>query len=531
MIAAWMKKTIPWMARLGLLALMLLAMPVQAAGSRQPEGPEQPGDPELVDGGDAPAVTDDVIFSETGDNDFRISFAGPNANTNYRSVYPAVAYNSASRRYLAVWWGDDNNGGVVMNEYEIFAQQINADTGQVIGGNMRISFMGIDGNVSYSALNPDIVYNPTDDEYFVVWEGEATINRYEIWGQRLDGGTVAPIGPVIRISSMGAPGNIDYDGYTASVAWNSTDNEYLVVWSGDSLTHGVVNEEFEIFGQRIEANTGNLIGANFLISEMGPDNNAAYDAISPDVAYSPVGNEYWVVWAADDNTDGVVDDENEIYFQRLNASDGTQISFDDRRVSTMGQAGNPAYDAAAPQVACNTVRNDCLITWSGDHNAAGQVDNETEIFMQRVSGPNPTTLNMFGQYRISLMNGLGDAAYGGYLPQVTYNPQADEYLVAWYGKGMVRTYLQTEVFVQRISGLGQKVGEEIAVSDMGPDSVDTLTAQSAALTYNPDRFEYLVVWHGDDTVFLLINDEIEIFGQRLTGGDYFEVMLPLVTRE
>jgi len=151
--------------------------------------------------------------------------------------------------------------------------------------------------------------------------------------------------------------------------------------------------------------------------------------------------------------------------------------------------------------------------------------------MQRVSGPNPTTLNMFGQYRISLMNGLGDAAYGGYLPQVTYNPQADEYLVAWYGKGMVRTYLQTEVFVQRISGLGQKVGEEIAVSDMGPDSVDTLTAQSAALTYNPDRFEYLVVWHGDDTVFLLINDEIEIFGQRLTGGDYFEVMLPLVTRE
>jgi hypothetical protein len=121
--------------------------------------------------------------------------------------------------------------------------------------------------------------------------------------------TGARIGSAFRIGSMGALGDVKYDAYNPSAAWNSADNEYLVVWSGDDNTRGTANEEYEIFAQRIEANTGNLIGANFRISEMGPNLNADYDAYVPDVAYNAFSSEYWVTWVGDDNTGGYVDEE------------------------------------------------------------------------------------------------------------------------------------------------------------------------------------------------------------------------------
>ena len=38
-----------------------------------------------------------------------------------------------------------------------------------------------------------------------------------------------------------------------AVAYNSTNNEYLVVWAGDDNTAPLVDDEFEIFGQRLNA--------------------------------------------------------------------------------------------------------------------------------------------------------------------------------------------------------------------------------------------------------------------------------------
>lgn len=291
-----------------------------------------------------------------------------------------------------------------------------------------------------------------------------------------------------------------------------------------------MDEEFEIFGQRVNAANAALLGVTFRISELGPASNAAYDAYVPDVAYSPVGNEYWVTWSGDDNIGGMVDEEFEIFLQRILAT-GAETGPTDYRLSAMGPDGSAAYDANQPQLACSTQLNQCVIAWHADHNTNGQLDEEYEIFIERVGGPTPDSLTTHGQRRISLMGGLGDAALEAFEAHIAYNPLNDDYLVVWHGTGMVNLFTQTEAFAQRIDGeFADQVGDEVAISDMGPDSVNTLTAQSSAVAFNSAGFEYFVAWQGDDNIAPLVNDELEIFGQRLGAADVFEILLPLIIK-
>jgi len=94
------------------------------------------------------------------------------------------------------------------------------------------------------------------------------------------------------------------------VAYDQYNNEYLVVWQDDELGVG----EFEIWGQRVDAATGDQIDLDTRLSDMGPDGNASYIAQTPAVAYSSVSNnQYLVVWSGDNSTDG----EFEIWGQRF----------------------------------------------------------------------------------------------------------------------------------------------------------------------------------------------------------------------
>ena len=52
---------------------------------------------------------------------------------------------------------------------------------------------------------------------------------------------------------MGPDGNVAFRASDPKVAYNVTNNEYLVVWQGDDNTAPLVDEEFEIFGQQLSA--------------------------------------------------------------------------------------------------------------------------------------------------------------------------------------------------------------------------------------------------------------------------------------
>jgi len=392
-----------------------------------------------------------------------------------------------------------------------------------IGADFRLSDMGPDGDATYAALSPAVAYNSTEDEYLVVWSGDddtGTLanDECEIFGQRVDAATGAEIGTDLRLSDMGPDGDANYDASSPAVAYNSTANEYLVVWSGDDDTGALVDGEGEIFGQRVDAATGAEIGTDLRLSDMGPDGDANYGASSPAVAYNSTANEYLVVWSADDDTSALVRAEREIFGQRVSAT-AAEIGANDFRLSDMGPDGQTYYGAYFPAVAYNNAEGEYLVVWWGDDATGGLVNNEFEIFGQRVDAASGAEID--ADFRLSDMGPDGNANYDAYRPAVAYNRADNEYLVVWYGDddtgGLVDEEL--EIHGQRVSAGGTEIGtNDFRLSDMGPDEDANYGAYPPAVAYNSAANEYLVVWCGEDDTGGLVNNEHEIFGQRVSAG-------------
>jgi len=468
----------------------------------------------------APALSG-VDDPQMGANDFRISEMGPDGTTSYVALEPAVAYNPSADEYLVVWSGYDNTAPLVLNEYEVFGQRIDATTGAEIGGDFRISDMGPDGNTNYGATEPAVVYNSAGDEYLVVWWGDDDTGllldrEYEVFGQRINATTGAEIGGDFRISDMGPDGDTNYGAREPAVAYGPTADEYLVVWSGDDDTGPLVENEQEIFGQRINATTGTEIGGDFRISDMGPDGNTNYGAFLPSVVYNSAADGFLVVWSGDDNTGLLVNSEYEVFGQRIDATTGAEIG-GDFRISDMGPDGNTDFSAISPSVVYNSAGDEYLVVWWGDDDTGLLVNKEYEVFGQRINAT--TGAEIGGDFRISDMGPDGNTNYSAVDPSVAYNPSADEYLVMWEGEDDTAPLVadEEEIFGQRIDATtGAEIGDnDFRISDMGPNGNTNYGAFEPAVAYSPTDNQYLVVWYGDDNTPPLIDNEAEIFGQRL----------------
>lgn len=463
---------------------------------------------------------------EVGDNDFRISDMGPNLSDAYEATLPDVAYNSTNNRYLVVWTGDDNTSPQVGNEYEIWGQRIDAATGAAVWTNdFRISRAGPDGDIGWVAQQPAVAYNPTENQYLVVWSGTddadgCVAGEYEVWGQRVDGATRLLVGDAIRISHAGGTGNPDYGVQNPDVAYNSVAGEYLVVWSGEDSNDGMVPYEFEIFLQRIDAATGTEIGGDERISDAGGLGDASYGAFDPSVAHNSVDNQYLVVWYGKDDAPGTV--EREVWGQRLDGG-GAEIGANDFRISDLGPEGSSAFQPFLPAVAYDFVDNEYLVVWPGDD----VTDNEFEIWGQRL---NAAGIEIgVNDFRISDMGPDGSTVLNASDSAVTYNAAFNEYLVVWRGDDDLVGVNENEIFGQYLdAATGAEIGgNDLRLSDMGPDGSTDFNAEYAAVAANGTDNQYLVVWSGDTLEPLVLADEeYEIFGQRMLAGvlfsDHFE---------
>jgi len=383
--------------------------------------------------------------------------------------------------------------------------------------------MGGDGNASLDAYTPSVAYNATNNLYLVVWEGDDDTaplvgGESEIFGQLLtaDGTTTGTND--FRISDMGPDGDPDYDAYYPDVAWNSTDNEYLVVWQGDDDTGSLVDWEFEIYGQLIDGATGAEIGADFRISDMGPDGNDSYEAVASAVAYNATNNLYLVVWEGEDDTAPLVNNEYEIFGQLLTAA-VAETGTNDFRISDMGPDGDTTYEAYSPDVAWNATDNEFLVVWEGDDDTGSLVDDEYEIYGQRISDAGA---EIGGDLRLSDMGATdGSASFDADNPRVSYNATDNVYLVVWEGDDDTAPLVddEYEVFFQVVAGAtGAEVGPDERISDMGTDGDTASEVLYPDAAWNSTDNEFLVVWYGDEDVAPLVDDEYEIFGQRLDGA-------------
>ena len=412
-------------------------------------------------------LIDAVTGLEVGENDFKISSIGPANETIYDSQTPAVAYNPDTNRFLVVWSADDNRDGAVNTEFDIFGQFVDAATGSLVGADdFRISDMGPRGDDGFRAIDPSVAYNNISKEFLVVWSGSGDRpgqNRLEteIFGQRLRGTDGAEIGEDdFRISDMGPDNDLRFDADFPDVAFNSTNNEYLVVWSGDDDVSPGIAGDWEIFTQRISGSTGAELGGNDVrISDMGPSGTTLYTAREgASVVYNSNANEYLVVWEGNDNLNGIPS-ESEIFVQRINAANGSEIGPNDLRISTVGPEADNDYDAFRPDVAYDADANMYLVIWEGNEFGPSPFG-EFEIYGQLLASPSLAQVGP-DDFRLSDMGPDGDDGFDALSPAVA---SGEGFLAVWFGDDS-GTNKKLEIF-------GQRVVAEVVGADSDGDGVN-----------------------------------------------------------
>ncbi|MCF6299947.1 MAG: hypothetical protein L3J52_02345 [Proteobacteria bacterium] len=90
-----------------------------------------------------------------------------------------------------------------------------------------------------------------------------------------------------------------------------------MIWHGDNDINSLIDEEYEIFGQLLDQSGGEIGINDFRISDMGDTGDNTFNALSPDVTYNSVVNEYLVAWEGDDNVGKLTDNEFRIFGQLL----------------------------------------------------------------------------------------------------------------------------------------------------------------------------------------------------------------------
>jgi hypothetical protein len=334
---------------------------------------------------------------------FRISTTGGDADDTRNAQDAAVAYNAKRNQYLIVWVAD---GLATDDELEIFGQRL-GPTGAKLGGRIRISTTGTDGDDARDATDPAVAYDSRSNRYLVVWraDGLATDDEFEIFGQRL-GTAGAQLGGDFRISTTGTDGDATRDASEVGVAFNPALGQYLAVWRADGLA---TNNENKIFGQRLGSG-GAELGGDVRISTTGADGDTR-DAFDPELAADAKRGHYLVAWEADGLA---ADNDFEIFGQRLR---GSAAKLGGRlRISITGAPGDADRASFDPVVAYSPRAKEYIITWSGDGLAT---DEEFEIFGQRVAARGR---RLDPNFRISRIGTDGDDLRSAFDPAIAFGP-------------------------------------------------------------------------------------------------------------
>lgn len=387
---------------------------------------------------------------------------------------PNAVYNPVQDEFLVIWAGDSDLGAGI--DVQIWAQRIDAASGAEIGEDFRISDEG------ERAFRPEIVYNPVNHEYLVVWQDDEVegIADYEVFAQRLDAATGELLGPSAIISEMGPAGDNDYEALSPAVAYSSSQHEYLVVWSGDDDRPTSGEGESEIWGQRLDATTGSEVGEDdFRISDMAPPPSPELgDAVSPAVTYNLLRNEYLVVWSGDN----LFDNESEIWGQRLDAATGLEVGEDDFRISDLGEDGTDFSDAVQADATFSAATGEYLVVFDGNSDPFPAADNEDHIWGQRLDADG----GELGQNDF-LINQTDD--FFSNSPRVVFEPASRRYLVTWT-TDFSRFGGNFRVFVRTLVATGA------GLRPLGPEE-ELFPGNKPSLALDPTRNRFLLVWDGE----------------------------------
>ncbi len=246
---------------------------------------------------------------------------------------PRVAYNSVSREYLVVWQRYSQTSSTYSEN--IYARRVSS-AGVVQGSETGVAIG------TYNDTNPDLAYDSTSNEYFVVWEWDYPSDGTDLYGR------ILYASGVIKTTTAVALATEDYPESSPSVTYNPTNTNYLVLWHGKPPVQPPpynFQTFFTIYGTTV-TNSGSLVD-QVAFGTWGSNN------FNPRSAWNPSAGEYLVVMeeAYPDNSVAAVKG------QRLNGSAVKQGSI--FKISGTGLTNKYAY----PDVAYNASINEFLVTY------------------------------------------------------------------------------------------------------------------------------------------------------------------------
>ncbi|MCB1636245.1 MAG: hypothetical protein KDI51_16785, partial [Xanthomonadales bacterium] len=423
------------------------------------------------------------------------------------------------------------------------------------------------GNTQGTAVEPAVAYNADLNQLLVVWWGQDNLlggsSRFKISARRVDATTGQAIGPTIRVDSD----SLGINAVSPVVAYNPNAQEYLVVWSNESI-----GGHYEVFVQRLAGNTLQpLLAQPRQITEMGGAGDVNFSAFSPAVAFNPDRNEYLVAFIGADSRVGMTDLQRDVFVQRLAGATANEIGTDDMRISTASTAdgARQVNTASGLALAYSGINRNYLVVWSADDPGAGLAQAEYELFAQLIDGATGveegtddarlTTVGPAGNpffaadqptvtaedanftiaYRADVVQGVKEIhgtraggstglPFGGHnrlsfttggaarWPRIAVDGANGELVVAFlagevHGSNPV---FETEVFVQRSTPSLQRIGEEERWSVLGPDgSNDFGPLDRPALAPLGASGGYYIGWSGDHDADGQIDNEFEVFGR------------------
>jgi hypothetical protein len=206
--------------------------------------------------------------------------------------------------------------------------------------------------------------------------------------------------------------------YEPDVAYNSTRDEYFVVWYDDDGT------AFSVMGARYTA-AGVFIGEYVIAYESNP----ARDNVLPSVVYDPANEQYFVVWVRDYWGDG---SDHDIYGRYVpwDGPDGGHLAF-----SINGAVGNQID----PRVAYGGTAQEFMVTW-WNAGAAPWVS------AQRFAAGGPA--------QGGVITVTSDVTQPRMYPDIAYNQARNEYIIAYQRENMGNT----DIYGVRLSASGAILG-------------------------------------------------------------------------
>ncbi|MBM3695265.1 MAG: hypothetical protein FJW79_04955 [Actinobacteria bacterium] len=212
-----------------------------------------------------------------GTADTRISEHEPGVDQKNHEYTPDVAWSSVSWSYLVVWADIESGSG---SGWDIHGRMVRGN-GTFPGEEFRIC----GAEATADDVWPAVAFNAKENRFLVVWMDmrRAATRGLDIYAQQVTGNG-APIDNEIRVSANNATG----DEAVPDVAWNATNNRYLVVW--DDNRNSGAGRGTDTFGQYL-ARVGGKIGDNFRVSGPG----AVKEEVDPAIAWGKGKNRFLVV--------------------------------------------------------------------------------------------------------------------------------------------------------------------------------------------------------------------------------------------